>query len=71
MAACTVAVQQASRKVAQKAGPLDAQLFMIQHLLFLREQVRSCSACLPCCLHVHHDMPCQEQSTRLLPQLHT
>ena len=39
VSACTLSIQQASRQVARKAGPLDAQLFMVKHLLFLREQI--------------------------------
>lgn len=32
-------LQNAGRAVAKQAGGLDAQLFVIQHLLFLREQI--------------------------------
>lgn len=39
VSACSTSVQQASRLVARKSGALDAQLFMIRHLLFLREQI--------------------------------
>lgn len=39
VAACTASVASASRQVARKAGALDAHLFMIKHLLFLREQI--------------------------------
>lgn len=39
VSACTVSVQQASTMLARKVGALDAQLFMIKHLLFLREHI--------------------------------
>lgn len=39
VAACTVSVQAAGRQVAKTSSPLDGQLFVIQHLLFLREQI--------------------------------
>jgi hypothetical protein len=39
VAAVTLSVQQASRAIARKSTTLDAQLFMIKHLLFLREQI--------------------------------
>jgi len=39
VSACTLSIQQASRQIARKSGPLDAQLFMIKHLLILREQI--------------------------------
>jgi hypothetical protein len=32
-------VQAAGRQVAKQSGALDGQLFVIQHLLFLREQI--------------------------------
>ncbi len=39
VAACAASIQSASRAVARRSGPLDAQLFMIRHLLLLREQI--------------------------------
>jgi hypothetical protein len=39
VAACTLSVQQGSRVVARKAGVVDCQLFVVKHLLFLREQI--------------------------------
>lgn len=35
----TASIQQASRMVARRSGPMDGQLFMIKHLLILREQI--------------------------------
>jgi hypothetical protein len=32
-------LQAAGRQVAKTSSPLDGQLFVIQHLLFLREQI--------------------------------
>lgn len=32
-------LQAAGRQVAKSSSPLDGQLFVIQHLLFLREQI--------------------------------
>lgn len=39
ISACTSTVQLAGRLVAQRSGPLDAQLYIIKQLLFLREQL--------------------------------
>eukprot|EP00798_Chlamydomonas_sp_ICE-L_P008686 gene8686-34133_t len=39
VSACTLSIHQASRQVARKSNPLDAQLFMIRHLLLLREHI--------------------------------
>jgi hypothetical protein len=39
VAACSASVQQASRMVVRKAGVVDCQLFVVKHLLFLREQI--------------------------------
>eukprot|EP00882_Tetradesmus_deserticola_P019129 GHRQ01020577.1.p1 GENE.GHRQ01020577.1~~GHRQ01020577.1.p1 ORF type:complete len:235 (+),score=112.19 GHRQ01020577.1:147-851(+) len=39
VAACTACVQAAGRQVAKQTGAQDGQLFVIQHLLFLREQI--------------------------------
>lgn len=39
IAACTASVQSASKLIAKSSGALDAQLFIIQHLLFVREQI--------------------------------
>lgn len=39
VAAATSSVQGAAKVVLAKSGPLDGQLFVIRHLLFLREQI--------------------------------
>jgi hypothetical protein len=39
VAACTHSIQAASAQIAKRASPLDAQLFTVRHLLFLREQI--------------------------------
>ncbi|KAG1657780.1 hypothetical protein FOA52_012858 [Chlamydomonas sp. UWO 241] len=39
VAACTHSIQGASSQVAKRSSPLDAQLFTVRHLLFLREQI--------------------------------
>ena len=39
IAACTASVQSAAKLVGRSSGVLDSQLFIIQHLLFLREQI--------------------------------
>lgn len=39
MSCVCVCVQGAGRQIAKAASPLDGQLFVIQHLLFLREQI--------------------------------
>lgn len=36
-----MSIQRASKSIAKKAGSLDGQLFVVKHLLILREQVRS------------------------------
>jgi hypothetical protein len=36
---CLVGDQGAGRQIAKASTPLDGQLFVIQHLLFLREQI--------------------------------
>jgi hypothetical protein len=36
---CLVDCQGAGRQIAKASSPLDGQLFVIQHLLFLREQI--------------------------------
>eukprot|EP00899_Mesostigma_viride_P023426 jgi/Mesvir1/4268/Mv22228-RA.2 len=39
VATCADAIQNASRLVARKSGGIDGQLFLIKHLLILREQI--------------------------------
>jgi hypothetical protein len=39
IAACSASVQSAAKLVGKNSGVLDSQLFIIQHLLFLREQI--------------------------------
>lgn len=41
---CTCAVQQAGALIEKKAGQRDAQLFIIRHLLILREQISTFQA---------------------------
>ncbi|KAI8019354.1 Conserved oligomeric Golgi complex subunit 3 [Camellia lanceoleosa] len=36
---CSDSVQKASRLIAKRASPMDGQLFLIKHLLILREQI--------------------------------
>ncbi|GMH13761.1 hypothetical protein Nepgr_015602 [Nepenthes gracilis] len=36
---CSVAIQKASRIISQRSSPMDGQLFLIKHLLLLREQI--------------------------------
>ncbi|THG12269.1 hypothetical protein TEA_003726 [Camellia sinensis var. sinensis] len=36
---CSDSIQKASRLIAKKASPMDGQLFLIKHLLILREQI--------------------------------
>ncbi|CAI5498530.1 unnamed protein product, partial [Closterium sp. Naga37s-1] len=39
VAVCSDSIQRASKVVARKASPMDGQLFLIKHLLILREQI--------------------------------
>ncbi|KAJ1268687.1 hypothetical protein BS78_07G153900 [Paspalum vaginatum] len=36
---CSTSLQSASRAISKKAAPMDGQLFLIKHLLILREQI--------------------------------
>ncbi|GAQ88312.1 oligomeric Golgi complex component 3 [Klebsormidium nitens] len=36
---CSMSIQRASKSIAKKAGSLDGQLFVVKHLLILREQI--------------------------------
>eukprot|EP00271_Cylindrocystis_brebissonii_P007614 TRINITY_DN21191_c0_g1_i1.p1 TRINITY_DN21191_c0_g1~~TRINITY_DN21191_c0_g1_i1.p1 ORF type:complete len:848 (+),score=186.53 TRINITY_DN21191_c0_g1_i1:421-2964(+) len=36
---CSQSIQRASKTITRKASPMDGQLFMIKHLLILREQI--------------------------------
>ncbi|KAI4344665.1 hypothetical protein L6164_011864 [Bauhinia variegata] len=36
---CSTSIQKASKLVAKKSSPMDGQLFLIKHLLILREQI--------------------------------
>ncbi|XP_057961848.1 conserved oligomeric Golgi complex subunit 3 isoform X2 [Malania oleifera] len=36
---CSVSIQKASKLIARKSSPMDGQLFLIKHLLILREQI--------------------------------
>lgn len=36
---CSTSIQRASKLIAKKASPMDGQLFLIKHLLILREQI--------------------------------
>lgn len=36
---CTTSIQKASKLIAKRSSPMDGQLFLIKHLLILREQI--------------------------------
>ncbi|KAF7140703.1 hypothetical protein RHSIM_Rhsim06G0154000 [Rhododendron simsii] len=36
---CTMSIQKASKLIAKRSSPMDGQLFLIKHLLILREQI--------------------------------
>ncbi|KAJ1700483.1 hypothetical protein LUZ63_000262 [Rhynchospora breviuscula] len=36
---CSISIQNASKSIAKKSGQMDGQLFLIKHLLILREQI--------------------------------
>uniref|UniRef100_A0A7N1A554 Conserved oligomeric Golgi complex subunit 3 n=1 Tax=Kalanchoe fedtschenkoi TaxID=63787 RepID=A0A7N1A554_KALFE len=36
---CSLSIQKASKLIAKKSSPMDGQLFLIKHLLILREQI--------------------------------
>ncbi|PSS24690.1 Conserved oligomeric Golgi complex subunit 3 like [Actinidia chinensis var. chinensis] len=36
---CSVSIQKASKLIAKRSSPMDGQLFLIKHLLILREQI--------------------------------
>ncbi|XP_047330170.1 conserved oligomeric Golgi complex subunit 3 isoform X2 [Impatiens glandulifera] len=36
---CSLSIQKASKQVAKRSSPMDGQLFLIKHLLILREQI--------------------------------
>ncbi|PIA57838.1 hypothetical protein AQUCO_00500034v1 [Aquilegia coerulea] len=38
---CSMSIQKASKLIAKRSSPMDGQLFLIKHLLILREQIAS------------------------------
>ncbi|KAL5698585.1 Golgi transport complex subunit 3 [Ranunculus cassubicifolius] len=36
---CSMSIQKASKLIAKRSSPMDAQLFLVKHLLILREQI--------------------------------